>query len=273
MAAAETRCIKTLSSGYNAGTGYDQTTGLGSVECLCIRYRVAFRQVSARPFHSTASPDPVTSAGHTGLTATVRNSNGDTPSEEQSPSRLDRRPWGPRRSLAPPESASATLNITGGAAGLSSGSNTITGVYGGDGANHAATATTVVHLVSSSAAKPTINGLVDAASYREAYAPGMVLSIFGSNLALSTASASTVPLPISSLDNVSVTVNRVAAPLYYISPSQLNVQIPYETPTSGKVTVRRKDNGETASCDDPDVSRAPATTRIRWGRHRSRPLE
>ena len=52
-----------------------------------------------------------------------------------------------------------------------------------------------MNVMSASAATPTITTLVDAASYRQAYAPGMTLSVFGSNLALSAASASTVPLP------------------------------------------------------------------------------
>lgn len=82
-------------------------------------------------------------------------------------------------------------------------------MYGGDARNHAATAKTVSKLMSQSAAKPTISSMVDRASYREAYAPGMALSIFGSNLALSTATASSVPLP-TSLENVSVTINGVA---------------------------------------------------------------
>ena len=65
-------------------------------------------------------------------------------------------------------------------------------------------------------------------------------------MALTTNIGSTLPLP-TVLDNVSVTVNGVAAPLYYISPTQLNVQIPYETPASGKVTLSVGNNGQTAS--------------------------
>jgi uncharacterized protein (TIGR03437 family) len=74
----------------------------------------------------------------------------------------------------------------------------------------------------------------------------MVMSIFGTQLALTTNTGSTLPLP-TVLDNVSVTVNGVAAPLYYISPTQLNVQIPYETPNSGKVTLLVSNNEQTAS--------------------------
>jgi uncharacterized protein (TIGR03437 family) len=84
----------------------------------------------------------------------------------------------------------------------------------------------------------------------------MVTAIFGSNLALTTASASTAPLPVS-LENTSVTVNGVAAPLYYISPTQLNVQIPYETPASGTVPVVVSNNGLTSSTSIAMSSAAP----------------
>jgi uncharacterized protein (TIGR03437 family) len=58
-------------------------------------------------------------------------------------------------------------------------------------------------------------------------APGSIVSIFGANLAVSTVPASSLPLP-SSLGDVSATINGVATPLFYASPSQLNVQVPFE---------------------------------------------
>ena len=74
----------------------------------------------------------------------------------------------------------------------------------------------------------------------------MILSIFGSDLAPSTWSAQTVPLT-AQLAGVSVTVNGVAAPLYYVSPSQLNVQIPYATPVNTTATLVVNNNGQTVS--------------------------
>jgi uncharacterized protein (TIGR03437 family) len=58
-------------------------------------------------------------------------------------------------------------------------------------------------------------------------APGSIASIFGSGLATTTATASTNPLPLT-LDGTTVTVNGIAAPLFYISPTQINIQIPFE---------------------------------------------
>ena len=52
-------------------------------------------------------------------------------------------------------------------------------------------------------------------------------------------------------------MNGVAAPLYYISPTQLNVQIPYETSTSGQVTVVVSDNGQTTSAAIQMAAAAP----------------
>ncbi len=55
---------------------------------------------------------------------------------------------------------------------------------------------------------------------------GGIASIFGTNLAAGTVLATTVPLPLS-LGGVSVTVNGIAAPLYFVSLTQINIQIPW----------------------------------------------
>jgi uncharacterized protein (TIGR03437 family) len=72
-----------------------------------------------------------------------------------------------------------------------------------------------------------IGGISNGASFKPAFAPGTVMSIFGTDLAPAEAIGS-LPLPLN-LAGVSVTVNGIPAPLYYVSPTQLNVQIPYET--------------------------------------------
>jgi uncharacterized protein (TIGR03437 family) len=146
--------------------------------------------------------------------------------------------------------------VSGSATGLNSGDNTITAAYSGDSSHNPATASNSLTIVGASSAIPSISGATNAASYRQSYAPGMVMSIFGTQLALTTNTGTTLPLP-TALDNVSVTVNGVAAPLYYISPTQLNVQIPYETPNSGKVTLVVGNNGQTASTTIPMSAVAP----------------
>lgn len=49
------------------------------------------------------------------------------------------------------------------------------------------------------------------------------------------------------LDHVSATVNGVGAFIYYISPTQINVLTPPNTPTSGPVKVVVTNNGEATS--------------------------
>jgi uncharacterized protein (TIGR03437 family) len=67
-------------------------------------------------------------------------------------------------------------------------------------------------------------------------APGAIVSIFGSNFSTGTVSASTEPLP-TSLAGTSVTFNGVAAPLFYISPTLINAQAPFNMAT-GLVQVQ-----------------------------------
>ena|SRR5579872_435355 len=86
------------------------------------------------------------------------------------------------------------------------------------------------------AQKPVISlgGIVNAASLApasgpgHAIAPGSIASLFGQNLAATTASASGFPLP-TTLAGTSLTVNGVAAPLFYVSPDQINFQMPSAT--------------------------------------------
>ncbi len=55
--------------------------------------------------------------------------------------------------------------------------------------------------------------------------PETIASIFGANLASSTVVATNTPLP-TQLSGTSVLVNGIAAPLFYVSPSQINFQVP-----------------------------------------------
>jgi uncharacterized protein (TIGR03437 family) len=70
-------------------------------------------------------------------------------------------------------------------------------------------------------------GAVNAATFGATLAPGSLISLFGERLATGTAAASSLPLP-TELARTSVTVNGVQAPLLFVSPSQVNLQIPWE---------------------------------------------
>lgn len=82
------------------------------------------------------------------------------------------------------------------------------------------------------------SGVVNGASFLKnmPVAPGAITSIFGTDLAASAASFSSVPLP-SVLGETSVTFNGVAAPLFYVSPTQINLQAPFDLP-NGTVSIQ-----------------------------------
>jgi uncharacterized protein (TIGR03437 family) len=77
-----------------------------------------------------------------------------------------------------------------------------------------------------------------------AAAPGSIVSIYGSGLAVSTATATSFPIP-SALGGAAVTVDGIAAPLLYASPTQINAQIPFEA-LSGTASIGVAVNGASA---------------------------
>ena len=80
--------------------------------------------------------------------------------------------------------------------------------------------------------------------------PGSIAAVYGLNLAGSTLVASSVPLPMD-LGGVTATVNGIPAPLYFVSPAQVNLQIPYEA-TGGQAVVSVRYNGyESISASGP----------------------
>jgi uncharacterized protein (TIGR03437 family) len=83
---------------------------------------------------------------------------------------------------------------------------------------------------------PAIAAVTNAGSYSPAaISPGSLISLFGSGLAAITASAPSIPLPVSIADT-SVTINGVPAPLLFESPGQINAQVPWEV-HAGPATV------------------------------------
>lgn len=85
-------------------------------------------------------------------------------------------------------------------------------------------------------------GVVDAAQFQATLSPGGLGSIFGSNLAPSIAGATSTPLP-TELAGVSIEVDGVAAPLIFVSPNQINFQMPFEASGSSSVEIRAVRDG------------------------------
>jgi uncharacterized protein (TIGR03437 family) len=80
---------------------------------------------------------------------------------------------------------------------------------------------------------------VSAASYLEANAPEGIVSAFGAGMSSVTVAATQLPLP-TSIDNVTVLVDGRQARLFFVSPGQINYQLPPDTPAGvANVVVAR----------------------------------
>ncbi len=75
----------------------------------------------------------------------------------------------------------------------------------------------------------TSGGVVNAFSSLPSVAPGALISIYGTNLAAAEGRATATPLP-GSLNGTSVSINGKPAPLLFVSATQINAQVPFETP-------------------------------------------
>jgi uncharacterized protein (TIGR03437 family) len=79
--------------------------------------------------------------------------------------------------------------------------------------------------------------ITNVASYAvSATPPGSVFALFGQNLATKAGAASTSKLPTTLL-TTSVTVNGELAPLFYVSPTQIDAQMPWDIPGGAVATV------------------------------------
>ncbi len=74
----------------------------------------------------------------------------------------------------------------------------------------------------------TARGIVNAASWQPAIAPGSLIAIYGAGFADGDASAVSVPLPVK-LNRVSVDIDSKPAPLFSVSPYEIVTQVPFET--------------------------------------------
>src|SRR5205809_211728 len=78
-------------------------------------------------------------------------------------------------------------------------------------------------------AQPAITSALNGASFETSVTRGSIVSLFGSNLAQSTAQAAGLPLP-TKLAGTTVAVGdlELEAPLYFVSSGQINFQLPFE---------------------------------------------
>jgi uncharacterized protein (TIGR03437 family) len=103
-----------------------------------------------------------------------------------------------------------------------------------------------VEAAASSPSTPTLSfqGLVNSATGQPRVAPGSLASLFGTNLSAAPASA-VAPLP-TTLAGATVTLNEQPCPLLAVTPTQIDLQLPFNLPT-GPVTLRVSNGAETSA--------------------------
>jgi uncharacterized protein (TIGR03437 family) len=239
--------------GFSAGPGYDQVTGLGSVDAyqLVANWTGAVTPIVASTHLALQSNvGSLTAADSLTVTATVTSIDGSTPSGvvtfTQGGTQL-----GTAALSGSGGNAAATLTIS--ASKLTVGAGTITATWNGQ------TATLPVTVISSGSvgSVPGIAAVTNAASFTSSAAPGGIISVFGSNLSPVTFTAPSVPLPLSN-SGVSVTIGGIAAPIWYAAPGQLNIQVPYELTSGTSTTLVVNNNGQTTSSALSLTAAAPA---------------
>jgi uncharacterized protein (TIGR03437 family) len=245
--------------GFTAGVGYDSATGLGSIDAQALFSKWAGSAVTPPTAKTTitllSNLNNVAATDVVFLVATAQGPNGATPSGSVN-FQAGGVSLGSANLVGSAGTATATLSVTG--SQLQHTTGTITAVYV-DNSSNSVSASVNISLSSSGSnpgGQPSIKGSSNGASFKTTFAPGMILSVFGSQLAPSTSAASTVPLPLS-LAGVAATVNGVAAPLYYVSSGQLNIQIPYDVLTGSTATLTVNNNGQVTTESIPIASVAP----------------
>ena len=81
-----------------------------------------------------------------------------------------------------------------------------------------------------------IGAVTNSATFAEPVAPGSLISIFGDNLAPLTTRAGIAPLP-TFLADTCITVNNLPIPLLFLSPGQINGQMPFEVSGAASMVV------------------------------------
>jgi uncharacterized protein (TIGR03437 family) len=217
--------------GFSAGPGYDSVTGLGSVDVANLVGQWTTKVATGTQVVPSIDQNPVyeTSPGQwtfqltlteeAGIAATLTGfkiNGADHSSEIVSIFKTTAIPA--RQSI----SGAYTLN-------LSSVPAKETFTFSGTDANGGAWSAAFTVPFQGPQAQINIGGASNAASGQQAYAPGMIMAVYGTGfgtLAQGQA-ATTLPLP-QYMAGVEATINNIPVPLYYVGPNQVNLQIPYE---------------------------------------------
>ena len=154
---------------------------------------------------------------------------------------------------------------------VGTGSNPQQGSGGPQGQVQATAAGKTVTFFVNGSPKPIapVEAFVNGASFLGGWTPGSAGSIFGQVLAPDLTVATQTPFP-TNLAGVSVTINGTPAPLIFVAPGQINLQVPFET-AAGPATVIVDNNGQSTTVQgvpinavqpgifiDPNTGRAAA---------------
>jgi uncharacterized protein (TIGR03437 family) len=83
-------------------------------------------------------------------------------------------------------------------------------------------------------AAPRIQAVVNAADMNTSVAPGGLISVFGKDLSPVNLATREIPLP-TALGDSCLTVNGMPVPMIFVSPAQINAQLPFQA--NGNVTL------------------------------------
>ncbi len=134
------------------------------------------------------------------------------------------------------------LAISANPGSMTPGSYTATLTLASNAANTAIAIPVQMNIAAATVPTLGFGGVVDNAAYMTGLAAGSIGAAFGAQLATSSANASSFPLP-GSLAGVQLLVNGSAVPLFYVSPNQIDFQLPFSL-TAGQVMVQAILNGQ-----------------------------
>ena len=110
-----------------------------------------------------------------------------------------------------------------------------------------------------SVARPMIQSITNAADGSRAIAPGGLISIFGQQFSPVNVATQEIPLPTALADSC-ITVNGLPVPMLFVSPNQINAQMPFEA--IGNVTlVLRTPGGNSDNFNTVVLPGAPSVFR------------
>ena len=109
--------------------------------------------------------------------------------------------------------------------------------------------------------KPAVSGAAAAGSTITTTAPGAILSIYGTNLAPYTSDLSgfnQATVLTTSMNGLTATIGGAKAPIYFISPGQINVQVPFEVGAGTQPIVVTSAGGSSTATNVTVAAVAPS---------------